>query len=211
MIIDFKLDEVSTLLENILLMKRLLRTGWIRAGVPKCDIESLADHSWAVAALTYLFILEENSLRENTHEKTPVNIEKSILLALFHDFLESEYLDIDKSVFNLASTDIVKSFIHEIEKGALERISSQLPPTGRESIEKLLNEKDSVEYQLVRIADHIDLLLQTRDYLQRHWIDPENAESFQTYALKQLESYTEDFLFLKPYLTRSGFITNSEV
>ena len=97
-ILSFKFDEDSVLLKNILLMKRLLRTGWIRAGVPKCDIESLADHSWAVATLTYLFILEENALRVKIPEKKPLNIEKSILIALFHDFLESEYLDLDKSV-----------------------------------------------------------------------------------------------------------------
>ena len=191
-------------------MKRLLRTGWIRAGVPKCDIESLADHSWAVAILTYLFILEENTLRENLNDKAALNVEKSILIALFHDFLESEYLDIDKSVYNLASTDKIELFIHEIEKGALERIYKQLPQMGRDSVKKLLSDKDSIEYQIVRVADHVDLLIQSREYVQKHWIDTEDAESFQNYALKQLESYMKEFLFLEVYLIRSGFIPNSE-
>ncbi len=191
-------------------MKRLLRTGWIRAGVPKCDIESLADHSWAVAILTYCFVIEENALRADIHEKPSLNIERAVFIALFHDFLESEYLDIDKSVFNLTSSDKIISFLKELEEGALNRIIKQLTPNMGNSLEDLMKEKNSLEYQVVRIADHVDLLLQTRDYSKKQWIDTKNAESFQTYALNQLERYLIEFLFLKPFLAREGFEFNPD-
>jgi putative hydrolase of HD superfamily len=99
--------------ENILDMKRLLRTGWIRAGVPKCDIESLADHSWGVAVLTYLLCLQENEHRMRNKIVPLLNTEKAVLMALFHDFAESEYLDIDKSPTNVVSSDKVSAIIQE--------------------------------------------------------------------------------------------------
>jgi 5'-deoxynucleotidase YfbR-like HD superfamily hydrolase len=50
-------------------MKQLLRSGWIRTGVPKSEIESLADHSWAVTVYAYFFCIQENSLRAKVGKK----------------------------------------------------------------------------------------------------------------------------------------------
>jgi len=188
-----------------MLMKQLLRTGWIRAGVPKSEIESLADHSWAVAVYTYFFCIEENSLRLQTG-RNKLNMEKAVLMALFHDFLESEYMDLDKSLYNIADSEIIDNFIKKIETSALKMILDHVSSSIGTSLKSLFNDQDSEEYQVVKISDYIDLLHQARYYSQKHWIKKQDTLSFQNHALNKLKTLFEDYLFLKPYLTREGFL-----
>ncbi len=193
-------------MKNIELMKSLLRTGWVRAGVPKCDIESLADHSWAVSVFTYFFCLEENSLRMNQESLPPLNTEKAVLHALFHDFPESEYMDIDKSIYNLADTNEIFKFFQTIEEGAVTRIINQLDTEIGATLLELLGDHDTAEFRIARVADHIDVMSQASLYSEKKWITLEHAESFRTYAINQLEEYLTEFLFLKPYLEGKGFL-----
>jgi len=97
-------------LKNLLIMKRLLRQGWVRAGVPLSSIESIADHSWSVSVLTYVFTVLENQIRVSRSIKPNLNLEKGVYIALFHDFTESEYFDMDKSIRNLLSIVKITSF-----------------------------------------------------------------------------------------------------
>ena len=186
-------------------MKRLLRSGWIRAGVPKCEIESLADHSWAVTVYAYFFCIKENILR-NKGGKKRINIEKTVLLALFHDFLESEYMDLDKSIYNIINSDRIEKFVKEIENNALKLIVSHYSQDVGASLQSLLEDQDSMEYQLVKIADYYDLLVQNRYYSQKHWISEKDSQSFYKHALEKLESFYSTFLFLRPHLIQEGFL-----
>jgi putative hydrolase of HD superfamily len=186
-------------------MKQLLRTGWIRAGVPKSEIESLADHSWAVAVYTYLFCIEENSLRSKVG-KNEINMEKAVLMALFHDFLESEYMDFDKSIYNVVNPETINKFMQEIETNALSRILSNVSPDIGTSLESLFTDQDSEEYQMVRICDYIDLLHQAQYYSRKHWINEQDTLSFQNHALNRLKSFFDIFYFLKPYLRSKKFL-----
>lgn len=193
-------------MKNIELMKSLLRTGWIRAGVPKCDIESLADHSWAVSILTYFFCAEENILRKTQVNKPLLNTEKAVLHALFHDFPESEYMDIDKSIFNLADPQKISAFLQNIEEGAVTRITNQLSQEIGVLFLDLMGDNDTEEFRIARIADHIDVMNQASVYSKKQWITREQADSFHSYALNELEGYQTDFLFLKSYLEREGYL-----
>ena len=188
-----------------MLMKQLLRTGWIRAGVPKSEIESLADHSWAVAVYTYIFCIEENSLRSKVG-KNEINMEKAVLMALFHDFLESEYMDLDKSIYNVVNPEAIDKFIQEIETNSLRRIMSNVSLDIGTSLESLITDQDSEEYQMARICDYIDLLHQAQYYSQKHWINEQDTLSFQNHALNRLKSFFDIFLFLKPYLRSKEFL-----
>ena len=188
-----------------MLMKQLLRTGWIRAGVPKSEIESLADHSWAVAVYTYLFCIEENSLRVIAGKKK-LNMEKAVLMALFHDFLESEYMDLDKSIHKIINPEKIDKFIQEIETGALRRIVKHVSPDIGASLESLLGDQDCEEYQMVKISDYLDLLLQAQYYSQKHWINEQDTLSFQKHALNKLREFFDNYLFLKRHLVREGFL-----
>jgi putative hydrolase of HD superfamily len=186
-------------------MKQLLRSGWIRAGVPKSEIESLADHSWAVTVYAYFFCIQENSMRTEAGKKQ-VNLEKTVLMALFHDFLESEYMDLDKSFYNVINPDKIDKFIEEIESSALKMIISHVSPNIRTSLQSLFSNQDSEEYQMVKISDYYDLLVQTRYYSQKHWINEKDKQSFNEHALKKLVALFDKFLFLKPHLMKEGFL-----
>jgi len=188
-----------------MLMKRLLRSGWIRTGIPKSEIESLADHSWAVAVYAYFFCLEENTLRAEVGKKK-VKVEKAVLMALFHDFLESEYMDLDKSMYNVMNPEKIDKFIQEIETNALKRIVSHASPDIRSSLESLFDDQDSEEFQIVKISDYFDLLIQARYYSQKHWINEQDTLSFQNHALNKLKTFFDNFLFLKPHLIREEFL-----
>ncbi len=188
-----------------MIMKLLLRTGWIRAGVPKSEIESLADHSWAVAVYTFFFCIEENSLRTKAG-KNKLDTEKAVLMALFHDFLESEYMDLDKSINKLIGPEKIDKFIQEIETSALRQIMRHVSPDIGASLKSLLVDQDCEEYQMVKISDYLDLILQARYYSQKHWITEQDTSSFQNHALNKLKSFSDNFLFLKPHLIREGFL-----
>ncbi len=184
--------------ENIVLMKRLLRQGWVRAGVPSSSIESLADHSWSVAALSYLFVHLENDFRGSTKPK--INTEKALLIALFHDLPESEYFDVDKSVTNIMKQEKLSDFLAILEKGAIEKLVEELPNSLKSSFLEVLTDKKSEEYHIARIADLVDLLNQAKDYRNKNWIDKKQFESFKTHAILNLKNYENQFTFIKNFL-----------
>lgn len=186
--------------ENIVLMKRLLRQGWVRAGVPSSSIESLADHSWSVAALCYLFVQLENDSRGSTKPK--IDTEKALLIALFHDLPESEYFDVDKSVTNIMKQEKEKlsDLLSMLEKGAIEKLVEKLPDSLKNSFLEVFADKNSEEYHIARIADLIDLLNQARDYRNKNWIDKKQFESFKAHAILNLKNYENQFSFIKNFL-----------
>ncbi|MFX0084426.1 MAG: YfbR-like 5'-deoxynucleotidase [Candidatus Hodarchaeota archaeon] len=182
--------------ENLVIMKRLLRQGWVRAGVPQGSIESLADHSWAVTALTYIFIQLENDLRDSKM----LDMEKALLIALFHDFPESEYFDIDKSINNIIDKNKLSKLLQELEEGAIQQLVKKTPINLRDSFRKILTDHKSEEYHIARIADLFDIINQTRDYEKKKWLDGAQSEAFQVQAIQQLKQYENQFAFIKLFL-----------
>jgi putative hydrolase of HD superfamily len=192
---------LMTLDENIILMKTLLRTGWIRAGIPKSEIESLADHSWGVSILTLILCIEENKIRK-AQKKKLLGIEKALSIALLHDFPESESMDLDKSIYPLIDPKELEDFIIKIESGAIRHIVNRTSPEVGRNFKTILTDKESPEYRLVRISDQIDLILQAKHYETKNWLKREDSDSFQNNALNKLNEYTEEFLFLSEYLEK---------
>ena len=178
-------------------MKRLLRQGWVRAGVPLGSIESLADHSWSVTALTYYFCLLENDLRGSKVQN--LDIQKAVLIALFHDFPESEYFDIDRSARSI-SPETLDKFQQGLEEGAIQHIMSNIPLPVKNSLNSILKDRESEEYHIARVSDLIDLLHQANEYHKKNWLDKNQYEKFRSHALKQLKQYENQFSFLEKYL-----------
>lgn len=178
-------------------MKRLLRQGWVRVGVPLSSIESLADHSWSVTALTYFFCILENDLRGSKIQN--LDIQKAVLIALFHDFPESEYFDIDKSAQSI-SPETLDKFQQGLEEGAIQHIMSNIPVPVKDSFNSLLRDHESEEYHMARVSDLIDLLHQTNEYWKKNWLDKNQFEKFRSHALQQLKQYESQFSFLKKFL-----------
>ena len=183
--------------ENIILMKRLLRQGWIRSGVPPSSIESLADHSWSVSFLSFLFCSMENQLRSSTES---LDVAKAVIIGLLHDLPESEYFDIDKSVRKLVGREQLEHFQHQLEEGATRRILTKIPAIVEDSFHVVMNDHQSEEYHLVRVADLIDLLIQAREFNEKHWLDENQYHGFKKHTLEQLEQYKTQFSFLEGWL-----------
>lgn len=184
------------------MMKRLLRQGWVRAGVPVSSIESLADHSWSVSVLTYVFIVLENQIRASRSINSNLILAKGVFIALFHDFTESEYFDMDKSVRNLLSNEEFHKFHTSIEKSAISELLSKLPV----SIEDILKDNESEEYHMVKVVDIIDLLNQANEYGKKHWLDEKTLNEFRTYALSLLKDYKKRFYFLEDFLESNRYL-----
>lgn len=186
-------------------MKRLPRQGWVRAGVPFSSIESLADHSWSVAFLTYILCILENSLREakGIH---PLEVTKAVLIGLFHDLSESECFDMDKSIENVVDNkEQLALFQQKVQEGAIKNILGKVPLPLKESFEEILNDKHCEEYHLVRVSDFIDLINQATEYRKKHWLDKNQFQGFKMRALQQLQQYEKQFSFLKKYLNELQF------
>jgi 5'-deoxynucleotidase YfbR-like HD superfamily hydrolase len=192
-------------LKNIVLMKRLLRQGWVRAGVPLTSVESLADHSWATAVLAFVFSVQENQLRNSEHPK--LNVGKGVIIALFHDLAESEYFDIDKSIKNIINKEKFNALQKMLEEGAINKILSIFPTSGL--LEEILKDHSSDEYHLARVADLIDLLNQTYDYGEKNWLNEEQLERFRQRTSTELKKYCDRFLFLEAFLEENKYLRNS--
>lgn len=178
-------------------MKRLLRQGWVRAGVPLSSIESLADHSWSVTVLTYYFCILENHLRGSKIQN--LDIQKAVLIALFHDLPESEYFDIDKSA-QFISPETLDKFQQELEEGAVQHILSNIPVPVKGSLCPLLRDHGSEEFHIARVSDLIDLLYQAKEYWKKNWMDEKLYKKFRSHALKKLKQYEKRFSFIEEYL-----------
>ncbi len=179
-------------------MKRLQRQGWVRAGVPPGSIESLADHSWSVAFLTYLNCILENELRGS---KQPLlDVEKAVLIGLLHDLSESEYFDMDKSVETVVNQELLVQFQQALEEGAIGNIIAKAPGPLKKSFDRLLNDHQSEEYRIARVSDLIDLIYQAKEYKKKHWLDEDQFQGFKIHALQQLKQYEKQFSFLQEIL-----------
>jgi len=89
-------------------LKRTPRTGWVRHGVPR--YESVADHSWRVAALSILLIGREE-----------VDATKCMQMAVVHDLAECLVGDI------APDDNVSKQDKRDMEEEAMERIAAALP------------------------------------------------------------------------------------
>ncbi len=180
-------------------MKRLLRQGWVRAGVPSSSIESLADHSWSVSVLTYVFCTLENDLRGSTHEPL-LNVEKAVLIGLFHDLSESEYFDMDKSINNVVNHEDLVQFQQKLQDGAIQNILRKVPLPLKSNLDVILYDHRSEEYHIARVSDLIDLIFQAKEYSKKHWLDENQIQGFKIHALQQLQQYKKQFSFLEKFI-----------
>jgi len=130
-------------------LKRLLRTGWVKAGVP--HPESVADHSYRTALIAMLFA-----------DLGGLDGGKMIRMALLHDLAEAE-------VGDLTPTQKEANPIWKLnEKKAVEHLTGFLPPDlamRYESIIEEYNKDASEEAHLVHSADKLEMLLQAVEYV----------------------------------------------
>ncbi len=150
-------------------LKRLQRTGWQILG---SGGESIAEHSYMVAMISYLLA-----------EQTGADIEKTLLMALFHDVEEARtgdvyrlaklYVTIDKdkarhdALINLSDGNLVPAFLNEYEQ--------------RKTLEaKIVKDADTLS-----LCVELKLLVEQGNAHAKEWLDA-NIEALQLTESKAL-------------------------
>ena len=167
-------------------LKSTPRTGWVRRNVP--NVESVADHSWRVAALTLL--LHQKSENEDTAatcsedltstsyqtKKDSFDISKCMEMAILHDLAESIVGDI------APSDNIPKEEKQRMEEKAINQIAEVLGNVHANSTKKQITEakkrllstfheyeeRKTKEAIAVKDLDLLDMIIQADEYEQEH-------------------------------------------
>jgi putative hydrolase of HD superfamily len=160
-------------------LKRTRRTGWVMRGVP--EAESVADHSFGVALIS--LVLAEM-------EGRPLDIGKLLTIALLHDLPESIVGDLPSP----AVDHFPPGAKQQAEKAVLDELLAQLDCAEQwQSYWQEFEDGTSIEGQLVRDADRLDMLLQAHIYEQttgNRWLDefwpPPGSSPFRLLAARRL-------------------------
>ena len=141
-------------------LKRTLRTGWVMRGV--ADAESVADHSFGVAFIS--MILAELVDR-------PLDKAKLLTIALLHDLPESVIGDLPTP----AAAYFPAGAKRKAEVEVLSELLRRLPCAEQwHAWWQEFEEGTSIEGQIVRDADRLDMLIQAHIYEQttgNHWLE----------------------------------------
>ena len=128
-------------------LKTIKRQGWLDAGIPRDDVESVADHSFRVACMA-AFLAHSDSL----------DVLKMVKMALIHDLAESVIGDITPR------SGVPKKKKALMEEEAIRRLED------REllSLWKEYDADRTPEARLVREMDIFERVMQACDYGRRH-------------------------------------------
>jgi putative hydrolases of HD superfamily len=164
--------EFATLVGRL---KSTPRTGWVRRNVPQ--YESVADHSWRVAILSFL-LLGNNDSNQNSINGTAIDIGKVIQLALVHDLAECIIGDItpEDNVLKIDKQRMEHDAMIQITK--LLQVAISDTTTKEEAnvlnnnvLMKLFNEyeeRETIESIVVKDLDLLDMILQADEYERRY-------------------------------------------
>ncbi len=141
---------LATLIE-LQRLKRLDRTGWTLRGLAN-GTESVAAHSFGVG-VTAMLLADEIRARGTT-----VDVEKVLRMALLHDWSETRVGDMPKTAVTYFGSEVRK----KAEMAAFADVVKEAG-AGNESYRTVYEEyeaRESLEAQIVKAADVIDLLVQ---------------------------------------------------
>ncbi|MEM5872154.1 MAG: HD domain-containing protein [Candidatus Aenigmatarchaeota archaeon] len=148
--------DLITFSQKVLELKKIKRTGWVSRGTK--NPESVADHSFSLAILAYIF-----------SKKYGLNIEKCIKMALVHDLCEIYSGDIPSKPFSDIKYEENK---RKKEEEGLKKLLKFLPEEFREEIFSLWKEFEDAktkEARLVKDLDKLEMCLQALDYAKSEY------------------------------------------
>jgi putative hydrolases of HD superfamily len=143
-------------------LKMLPRTGWLFAGV--AAPESLADHTCAVSLYTLLLCGQINVDPAAQGLAQPLDVERSVAMALVHDLAESVLTDLPKR-----STAVIgESVKHAAEKEVLAALFADISH-GSHYMElwEEYQAASTPEAKLVKDVDKLEMVIQALRYSQR--------------------------------------------
>jgi Predicted hydrolases of HD superfamily len=139
-----------TVLVELQRLKGLDRTGWTLRGLPN-GTESVAAHSFGVACIAMLLA------DELTRQGVGVNVEKVIRMALLHDWSETRVGDMPRTAKKYFGSDVSR----KAETAAFGDIVGALSDANKyRDLYDGYESRSSLEAQLVKAADIIDLLVE---------------------------------------------------
>lgn len=162
------------------------RTGWVRRGVP--EWESVADHSWRVAALSLLL----------PHD---FDVNKCIAMGVLHDVAEALVGDIcpedniskqDKARMETEATEKIAMILSQVGRGANGEDSSNENAQQMLSLLHEYEERESKEAIGVKDLDLLDMIIQAGEYEERfgmdlrEFFDGTPVDRFRTPAIKTI-------------------------
>ena len=132
-------------------LKTLFRQGWLRAGIPREQCETVAEHTLGVALLA-LFLADAHFPQ--------LDKAKLVRMALLHDFGEIYAGDIVPGKMSLEEK-------HELERKSVERVLGKLP-NGAEylAVWEEFEAGQTAEARLLRELDRLEMGLQAAVYEQ---------------------------------------------
>lgn len=166
-------------------LKTLYRQGWLRAGIPRPQCESVAEHTLGVAVLS-LFLADAHFPQ--------LDRTKILLLAMLHDFGEIHAGDIVPGKMSLEDK-------HELEKAAVERVLAKLP-NGKEylAVWEEYEACETPEARLVKQVDRLEMGIQASVYEHEGFarLDDFFASTDQALSTPELRALYDELAALRP-------------
>lgn len=158
--------DLFSFLETVYSLKRFRRQGWIRAGVPISDVETVAEHTFGVAILALILCPLENRLRKDL-DQSELNFELALNIAIAHDLAESKFQDWDASLARLIGNEKFTELKRYIEEKAFLQIQQELAQSVGMKVEIASLLSKSPEARFIQEIDKLDLVLQAQNYIKR--------------------------------------------
>ncbi len=145
--------DPRVLTDNVGILKNIPRTGWLQRGIPPAVAETVAEHSFEVAAILAVVAMEAEGLDK----------EKMLLIGILHDWGEAVAGDIPRS--------LTKRLGKRTKSDAERKIMGELAEaSGFGAVRDIFEEYEgraSPEAVVAKIADVLSTLRQARAYLAR--------------------------------------------
>eukprot|EP00413_Alexandrium_margalefii_P032214 CAMPEP_0204568188 /NCGR_PEP_ID=MMETSP0661-20131031/37038_1 /ASSEMBLY_ACC=CAM_ASM_000606 /TAXON_ID=109239 /ORGANISM="Alexandrium margalefi, Strain AMGDE01CS-322" /LENGTH=227 /DNA_ID=CAMNT_0051576181 /DNA_START=43 /DNA_END=726 /DNA_ORIENTATION=+ len=145
--------ELLEFVDTCARLKRTKRTGWVRKGV--ADAESVADHSFRVAAMALALGAEAG-----------VDVARAVQMALVHDLAEAKVGDLVVDGEQASRDKVTRAEKAELEARAMDGICGTAGGAGPK-IRALWDDFEagkSAESRFVKDLDKLEMLCQARSY-----------------------------------------------
>lgn len=201
--VSYSDDEIAGLLalaRRAATLKSVPRTGWRDRGVDPARVESVADHSYAVALLAWTLATQRQA------RGAALDPERVLALALLHDLAEAETGDLtpydpnaipDPSDSEARRAFLDRRHVRDAERAAAKRAAEDatmadlvdtLPVAAAERVADLweqLRRGASAEARFVKQVDRLETFLQSLRYLETDSDLP--MDSFRREVLETIE------------------------
>ncbi len=169
-------------------MKNIRRWALMRNTRP----ETLSEHSHEVAVLAHLL-----GLLTNAHYGGQVDVERCVLLAVYHDALEILTGDMPTPV--KYANPAIREAYKQVEDTACQQLLSMLPEDLQGEFSPLLQPAKDEEYRIVKAADKLSALIKCVEELAQGNREFASARRATEQAVREMHLPAADE-FLEQYL-----------